>query len=171
MKTYYISLNQRPKIYLQGILFFVLLVGGMPAYAQWERVHGGVTPSYALPAGNENDGSPLYIARIRHEGGIHIGKVRANAREAFIPYGGKEIIADNFEIYTGKGRWVTVSGGNFPANAIVGGYENDNSPLYIVRASIGGGLHIGKARANAREAFIPYGGTEEIVSNFQVLTR
>jgi hypothetical protein len=81
------------------------------------------------------------------------------------------MLGKHFEIYTGRGSWIRPQGGNFPSNAIAAGYENDGSALYIARASLGGGLHIGKVRANGREAFIPYGGREEIVSDFEILVR
>lgn len=150
-------------------VFVTLLLSNTLLYAQWTS-GGGQTPVNALRGGNEADGSPLYIARVRHEGGLHIGKVRANSREAFIPFGGIEMVVTNFEIYTGRGAWVHLDG-NFPPNAIAAGYEADGSALYIARASLGGGMHIGKVRANAREAFIPFGGREEIVSDFEILVR
>jgi Protein of unknown function (DUF3421) len=153
----------------QIILSVILLLSVTTAHAQWERVHRSVTPAYAFRGGNEADGSPLYIARIQHEGGVHIGKARQNAAEAFIPYGGAELIVDRYDVYVGKGKWVSGTNGKSPKGAVMGGYEADGSPLYIARAYIGGGWHIGKARRNATEAFIPYGGREEIVSDFQIL--
>ena len=157
--------------FCQIILLFCICFGSMQTYAQWVLVSDGVTPSYALKGGYESDGTILYIARIQYEGGTHVGKARANAQEAFIPYGGKELISSPYEIFTGKGRWMKVSGEKVPNGAIVGGNENNGTVLYIVRAFIGGGWHIGKLRRNGREAFIPYGGKEEIVSDFEILVR
>ena len=155
----------------KGILLLILLFGFIPVQAQWVLVSDNKTPESAMQAGSEADGTPLYIARIHYEGGIHIGKARANAKDAFIPYGGSELVISPYEIYIGKGRWVEVSGGRFPARAIAGGNENDGSALFIARAYMGGSWHIGKVRSNATEAFIPYGGREEIVTKFQVLSR
>ena len=155
--------------FCQTILLLCICFGSMQTYAQWVLVSDGVTPAYALQGGYEADGTPLYIARIKYEGGIHIGNARANTREAFIPYGGKELIITPYELYTGKGRWVKVSGVKSPKGAVVGGNENDGTDFLIARAFIEGGWHIGKLRRNASQAFIPYGGKEEIVTNFEVL--
>jgi len=140
------------------------------AHAQWQRVNNGVTPTNAFVAGNEADGSPLYIVRVNHEGGVQVGKARANTKDAFIPYGGAEVVIQNYEIYTGTGRWVQATACTWPQNAIVGGREPDGRLLYIVRATLGGGIHPGKARLNA-DAFIPHGGVENVVTDFEVLTR
>ena len=170
MKTQTIP-NTKMHNLCQLTLILGLLMASTVVQAQWERVHRSVTPSGAFRGGNEADGSPLYVARTHHEGGVHIGKARQNAAEAFIPYGGEELIVDNYEVYVGKGKWLSISNGRFPKGAVVGGNENDGSYLYVVRAYIGGGWHIGKARENAREAFIPYGGKEELVTDYQVLVR
>jgi hypothetical protein len=146
------------------LLYSVLNV----AHAQWQTVVNGVTPS-ALRGGHEANGSVLYIARVKHGNGVHMGKARANSREAFIPFGGKELVLSNYEVFTGTGQWVKASANNFPANAIQGGYEADGAKLYIVRAVIDGGYHPGKARKNG-DGFIPFGGVERIVKDYEVLT-
>ncbi len=146
------------------LLYSVLNV----AHAQWQTVVNGVTPS-ALRGGHEANGSVLYIARVKHGNGVHMGKARANSREAFIPFGGKELVLSNYEVFTGTGQWVKASANNFPANAIQGGYEADGNALYIARAVIDGGYHPGKARKNG-DGFIPFGGVERIVKDYEVLT-
>ncbi len=146
------------------LLYSVLNV----AHAQWQTVTNGVTPS-ALRGGHEANGSALYIARVKHGNGVHMGKARPNSREAFIPFGGKELVLSNYEVFTGTGQWVKASANNFPANAIQGGYEADGNALYIARAVIDGGYHPGKARKNG-DGFIPFGGVERIVKDYEVLT-
>lgn len=144
------------------------LVANTPTMAQWVRVTNGQIPANALRAGNEADGTPLYIARGNYEGGLHPGKVRANALEAYIPYGGREIAVRDYEVYVGTGTWQEVrSGQRVPTTAIAGGREANGSLLYIARASIEGGIHPGKS--NGGEAWIPYGGQERYASPFQVL--
>ncbi len=134
----------------------------------WVRVVNGQTPANAMKAGKEADGTPLLIARVMHEGSLVIGKARQGAREAFFPYGGKEIVLSNYEVYCGQGSWVYVAqGSSVPPRAIAGGYEADGQPLYIARLAMGSGIHIGKARNNA--AFIPFGGIEEVKTSFWVL--
>lgn len=134
----------------------------------WPVSKNGQTPPNALQAGYEADGTPLYIARSFYNNSFVIGKVRANAQEAFVPYGGREILQTSFSVYTGTGSWVLVRAGqSVPPNAIVAGQEANGTPLYIARASMGGGLHIGKSRG--RDAFIPFDGKEVVVSSFEVL--
>ena len=147
----------------------VSLLLGIPTIAQdWVRVTDGRMPANALRAGNEADGTPLYIARGNQEGGLHPGKVRANALEAYIPYGGREIAVRDYEVYVGTGTWQEVRPGQrVPTTAIAGGRETDGTPIYIARATIEGGTHPGKAKGG--EGWFPYGGQERYVSPFQVL--
>lgn len=137
-------------------------------HAQWQTVVNGITPS-ALRGGHEANGNVLYIARVKHENGVHIGKARPNSREAFIPFGGKELALNNYEVFTGTGQWVKATANNFPSNAIAAGYEANGAPLYIARAVIDGGYHPGKARKNG-DGFIPYGGVERVIKDYEVLT-
>lgn len=151
------------------ILLFFFLLTIHSAHAQWQRVTNGVIPSNALRAGNEPDGTPIYIARVNHEGGVQIGKARQNEAFAFIPYGGKELYLGNYEVYIGTGTWSKGALGNFPSQAVRGGQEANGAPLYMVRKNIEGGIHPGKANANG-EAFIPYGGKELYFTNdYEVL--
>lgn len=164
---------------LAVLTLMVSLLMGSPVMAEgsWVTVTNGQIISAIrasgnsptnIQKGNETDGTPLYIARVAHEGGVHIGKVRANALEAFIPFGGQELPKGNYQVYVGTGTWVRINAGqNIPTNAIQGGSEADGTPLYIARATIDGGIHPGKARGT--EAFIPYGGREQVVTSFDVL--
>ncbi|MBK8878564.1 MAG: DUF3421 domain-containing protein [Haliscomenobacter sp.] len=154
---------------MRNLLCFLLLCTLVNVtHAQWQRVVNGITPS-ALRGGNEANGNVLYIARVKHENGVHIGKARPNSREAFIPFGGKELVLNNYEVFTGTGQWVKATANNFPSNAIAAGYEANGAPLYIARAVIDGGYHPGKARKNG-DGFIPYGGVERVIKDYEVLT-
>ncbi|NJL77081.1 MAG: DUF3421 domain-containing protein [Saprospiraceae bacterium] len=44
-----------------------------------------------------------------------------------------------------------------------------SAQLYIARAVIDGGYHPGKARKNG-DGFIPYGGVERVIKDYEVLT-
>ncbi len=65
-------------------------------------------------------------------------------------------------------QWVRVPNGQIPASALQGGNEANGTPIYIARATIEGGVHIGKVRQGETTAFIPYGGQERSVSNYEV---
>lgn len=139
-----------------------------PVRDTWVRVSNGNIPANAFPAGNEANGFTLYIARVQHEGSRLTGKTGQGWSWGYFPYGGKEIGLEGYEVFTGSGRWQTVpNGGRVPANAIRAGHEANGQPLYIARAAVEGGYHIGKARDNV--AFIPYGGEEKVFNSFQVL--
>lgn len=149
-------------------LLLILFSFNTISYAQWQRVTNGIIPTNAFAAGHEADGTPIYIARVSHEGGVHLGKVKANSTGALIPFGGRELYLENYEVYTGTGTWVQASVRGLPTTAIRGGQEADGTPLYIARALIENGRHPGKVRANAA-ACIPYGGIEKIIDHYQVL--
>ena len=135
---------------------------------KWIGVKNGQIPRGAFQGGTESTGAPLYIIRAKHEGGLHVGKARKGDNYALIGYGGAEIQKTAYEAYTGIGLWVKASKSLFPANAIRGGEEANGEPIYIARAKFGGNYHIGKVKRNM-EAFIPYGGKENISSSYEVL--
>jgi hypothetical protein len=149
---------------------FISQVTSVSAKPEWIAVINGQIPHGAFQGGSEADGSPIYIARVKHEGGVHIGKARPGDAEAAIPFGGKEIWLPNYEVYIGKGHWDSVTY-KTPDSAVEGGCENNSTPLYIARAYIDGGWHIGKIRKDATQAFIPYGGQEKIESQYQLLVK
>jgi hypothetical protein len=135
----------------------------------WVSMNEGAVPESAEAAGYEANGTPLHIARARHMGGLHIGKVRAEFKAANIPYDGKEIQVKFYEVYVGPLKWLRESDGKIPTGAIVAGREADGSPLYVARAEYKGGLHIGKVRPGFSSSKIPYGGDEVDVNPYEVL--
>jgi hypothetical protein len=56
-----------------------------------------------------------------------------------------------------------------PSNALVGGYDSDNAPLYVCQAQFGGGLIPGKTRSNWKNCDVSWGGSEHWVSSYYVL--
>ncbi len=64
--------------------------------------------------------------------------------------------------------WKYGSGGKIPANASEAGCETTGEVLYIARANIENGLHIGKVRPGLPGAHIPLAGQERIVNPYQV---
>lgn len=154
----------------KAILFLMaFILCGADLHANWVKVIDGVTPSGARLGGKEPNGSPLYIARANYGGGIHLGKARRHALQAYIPYGGQEKLVNDYEVYVGTGTWEWVSTPGIVANAIVGGKDNDGTPLYIARAYHEGSFHPGKLRKGGKMYF-SYGGKEiEKTANYQVL--
>ncbi|VDQ09995.1 unnamed protein product [Trichobilharzia regenti] len=65
--------------------------------------------------------------------------------------------------------WEEASGGHIPKNAIVAGISKDGSPLYVVKGYVGGELCIGKLHDGHPCAYLPWGGKENRVDEYDVL--
>jgi hypothetical protein len=137
--------------------------------AFWTSATNGNIPDGAIVCGREADGTVLYVARAIYQGGVHPGKVRKEFGAANIPYGGKEVKVNPYEVLTGKGKWVAASNGDVPDGAIICGWEANGTPLYVARANYKSGVHPGKVRKEFGAANIPYGGQEVKVANYEVL--
>lgn len=66
--------------------------------AHWVTASNGKIPSSAVVVGYEANGEPLYTARAAYQGGLHPGKVRLAFGAANIPYGGKEVKVNPYEV-------------------------------------------------------------------------
>jgi len=157
---------------LVAVSFLLLAPSGV--HAAWVGACNGQIPAGAQAQGYEASGEPLWIARAQLSdrgrfAGMHPGKVRPAFGGANIPYGGREITADCYEVWSGPVRWAPASGGNVPPCAMQAGQEADGQPLYVARGSIKGGLHIGKVRPAFGAANISYGGKEVKVRHYEVL--
>lgn len=65
---------------------------------QWIACVGGNIPPNALAAGQSEDGEPLYVGRVVHDGALTVGKVQASHGVVYIPYGGQELSFPEYEI-------------------------------------------------------------------------
>ncbi|KAL6072266.1 Carbohydrate-binding module family 12 protein [Balamuthia mandrillaris] len=69
------------------------------ATVHWQKKKEGKVPPHALPAGREADGQPLWVARTKHQGGLHIGKAGAHLRDGMsLGFGGREINKTVYEV-------------------------------------------------------------------------
>lgn len=67
--------------------------------ANWVLCSGGSDiPAQALPAGETEEGEPLFVGRVQHEGSVTLGKVQASHGTCYIPYGGQELAFQDFEV-------------------------------------------------------------------------
>jgi hypothetical protein len=64
----------------------------------WTSCSGGNIPSNAIAAGQSEDGEPLFVGRVNHEGTLTVGKVQASHGVIYIPYGGQELGFPDYEI-------------------------------------------------------------------------
>lgn len=74
---------------------YEVLCGG----GNWIRGDGGNIPPQAVPAGESEDGEPLFVGRAHHEGSVTVGKVQASHGVCYIPYGGAELGFADYEIF------------------------------------------------------------------------
>ncbi|CAH1961261.1 unnamed protein product [Acanthoscelides obtectus] len=65
---------------------------------QWVACSGGNIPPNALTAGQSEDGEPLYVGRVVHDGALVVGKVQPSHGVCYIPYGGEEKSFPEYEI-------------------------------------------------------------------------
>ena len=64
----------------------------------WENVTGGRVRDFAIVAGREANGEPLFVCRAWHRNGMHPGKVRRGFNGCNITYGGDEIRKQYYEV-------------------------------------------------------------------------
>lgn len=64
----------------------------------WTQCNGANIPSNAVTGGQSEDGEPLYIGRVLHEGSLTVGKVQPSHAVCYIPYGGGELGFPEYEI-------------------------------------------------------------------------
>lgn len=64
----------------------------------WQKGSGGHVPDNAVVVGEESDGTPLYVARAWHGGGLHVGKIKDGWKHCSIAYGGEEVAVTTYEV-------------------------------------------------------------------------
>ncbi|XP_018369126.1 PREDICTED: uncharacterized protein LOC108765092 isoform X1 [Trachymyrmex cornetzi] len=68
----------------------------------WVPVSGGNIPPNAIPGGETEDGEPLFVGRVHHEGTVTIGKVQPSHNVCYIPFAGSEIASSEYEVMVGQ---------------------------------------------------------------------
>lgn len=64
----------------------------------WTSCSGGNVPDNAVAAGQSEDGEPLFVGRVVHEGSLTVGKVQQSHGVCYIAYGGQELGFPDYEI-------------------------------------------------------------------------
>lgn len=145
--------------------------------ASWKA--GAVnTPPESLGVGEELAASPegrldlvkLYLCRASYQGAVHSGQAKAGERGCSFGYGGKQIVAQTYDILQ-TAPWLTWTGAvarNLPDNAIASGSEGGES-VFACRAASRNGLHPGKIKKSSLGCNIVSDGREVVVERFEVL--
>jgi len=132
-------------------------------------VYAGLPPS-AVYAGNDSDGTPIYLGRAYFEGDQLPCKVLPSRNAAYVSHNGKEHFVSNYEGLSGQGfTWVSSGHGHVPAGAVISGNSVQGEPLYIGRAHFQGSLTPGKVHRSHGCLYIPYGGAEHSIKSYEVL--
>ncbi|CAB3239749.1 unnamed protein product [Arctia plantaginis] len=74
---------------------YQVLVGGPN---NWIRTNGANVPPGAFPGGESEDGEPLYIGRVNHEGSLTTGKVQQSHGVCYISFAGQELGFPDYEV-------------------------------------------------------------------------
>ncbi|XP_014102217.2 uncharacterized protein [Bactrocera oleae] len=123
-------------------------------------------------AGHDADGDDIYVGRAYHEGDLLPAKVIPRKACAYVPYGGREVVKHDYELLTGYGYgWVPDANGSVPPGAVICGRTSDGEPLYIGRGHYGGSFTPGKIHPSHGCLYIPFGGQEITLNNYEVLVR
>lgn len=64
----------------------------------WIPGTGSTIAPNAVPAGESEDGEPLFVGRVQHEGTDTIGKIQPSHGSCYISYAGQELAFEQFEV-------------------------------------------------------------------------
>ncbi|XP_039955537.1 uncharacterized protein LOC120771548 isoform X1 [Bactrocera tryoni] len=138
----------------------------------WVVSSANYTPPNAVYAGHDTDMSPIVVCRCFHNGDLLPGKAIPSRACAYVSYAGQEIQKESFEILVGEGYdWMPASNGMMPPGAIEAGRTDNGEVLYVGRAHYCGSLTPGKIQPSHGALYIPFGGCERRISNYEVLVR
>ncbi|KAJ1305777.1 hypothetical protein OPQ81_010507 [Rhizoctonia solani] len=144
----------------------------------WVLTKGPRIPPGAFVAGQEADGTPLYVGRTYFEKGVQLGKVSPNFQKGcVIGYDGDEIEVEDYEILIANPQvvgWAEATGTcdaqflGFGVAPVEGGLEY-SGPLNVVQAQYKDGIHPGKTGPHLHGANITYGGKEKVIDTYRIL--
>lgn len=111
------------------------------------------------------------MGRAQHEGDMIPCKVMPNKQVAYISHNGSEISKHNFDILIGSDvKWKKEKNGKIPKGAYPGGRTSSGEALYIGRGEHNKSLTVGKIHQSHGCLYIPYGGKEVSLKDYEVLT-
>jgi len=138
----------------------------------WLPAHGRSVPPHAVFAGVDSDGDQIFVGRADHDGDLLPAKVIINKNCAYICHGGREHVKDFFEVLVGYGySWHPTGHGSVSPNAVPGGKTDDGETLFIGRGEYEGSLTPGKIHPSHGCLYIPFGGREIRLENYECLER
>ncbi|XP_055837518.1 uncharacterized protein LOC129905913 [Episyrphus balteatus] len=130
-------------------------------------------PPFAVIGGEEQN-HIIYVGRAHHEGETLPAKIIPATGSVYVSRGGHDVYKSEFEYLVGMGyTWVygIVEGFDIPPGAVWTGHTQDGEKVYVGRGHYHGSLTPGKVHPGYPKLFIPYGGKEVKMKDFEVLTR
>lgn len=157
----------------QLIFIFAVMfsLANTSVFAVWRYSASGATPQYAWRAGADSSGQPFYLCRAHYQGSLTPGNIRPGFGGCHISYDGDEKNINHYQVFLlthssyGYWQWVKY---NLPAHSWRVGDDTNGQPLYVCRARYADGLVIGKTWRGLNACYIPYGGREGSVRDYQV---
>lgn len=139
---------------------------------QWITATPSYTPPGAVVAGHDTDHAVIYVARAMHEGEMLPAKAIPSKGCCYVCYGGYEINKPMHEVLTGYGYvWVKPHHHTIPPNAVSTGRSRNGEPLFVGRGHHHGSLTPGLVSVSHRCLYIPYGGREIRIDDYEVLCK
>jgi len=148
-------------------------MGGEPHRITWVSKSNGTHAKFAVHAGIDS-GKKLYVARAHHEGGVIPGKLHIGHSHVYIPFGGKEVSKQQYEVLIappGSLSWIDGEGANIPYNAVEGGRDPNGEPYYIGRVYHQGTVTVGKVQRSHSTCYVAHAGKEHGYRNYEILVK
>ena len=146
---------------------------GWPDQLEWKSASSGDCPKYGIHAGVDS-GNKCFVARAHMEGGVIPGKLHKTHTSVYIPYDGKEVPVEDYEVLCGPPAclsWIDCSGGNIPPHAVQGGHDPSGDTLYIGRVIHNGTVTVGKVHPSHGSCYVAYGGDELAFTDYEILVK
>ena len=121
-------------------------------------------------AGIDTDGSAMYVGRCFHDGDCLVAKIIPSKKFAYACQNGQEISKQNFEFLCHKNvKWVPSSNGQLIGNELTVGTTFEGETIYIGRGIHEGSITVGKVHPSHGCLYIPYGGKEVSLNQYETL--
>ncbi|KAJ6225050.1 hypothetical protein RDWZM_003595 [Blomia tropicalis] len=140
---------------------------------EWQRGSNGFVSDDAVIGGNDVNGERIFVGRVHHGGDLIPGKIVPSHGVLYVPYAGDEHSHREYEFLVkpnyGDYMWTNTADGDVPGNAVMGGNTSDGENLFIGRAFYEGSWVVGKVHPSHRVLYVPFGGKEVSISDYEIL--
>ena len=146
--------------------------------AKWVKTTANNIPDGAMRGGYEANGDSLFIARApTPDGYVSAGKCSRYLEGARIPYGGKELTRNEYEVLVfpiadnGYYEYQTATLDKVPANAVPSDVNASNPKVFVGRFMHENSLVPGKVFIPNKVCYVSYDGKEYPNDKYEVLVK